>query len=458
MPGYRVWWLGILTVCVALPLAVWAAPDDPWASVDPSGQRIVFWHNHTRSRQQALEALVEEFNRTNPHRITVVQENQGRYEDIFHKMLGLLNTPDVPDLVVAYQNQAATYQLGGALVDMTSLMNSPRWGLTAAEQQDFFPAFFQQDLFPTFNNARLGLAPNRSMEVLYYNRDWLQELGYEAPPATPEQFKTMACKALTKPFSKATVPGSMGYQLDLDASRLASWVFAFGGDVFDKHTGRYTYNSAATQQALSFLRGIYEAGCATVVTERGGDQSDFSVGRLLFTISSSSGLPFYHDAVDKGARFTWSVAALPHVTPTPVMNVYGASVSMPKTTPQRQLATWLFIKYYTSPAVQAIWSMASNYFPVRRSAAANLQEYLQRHPVYKAAFDLLPYSKYEPSVPGYDFVRDLVAKAMAAIVAQGAAVQPTLDKLNTESNAILAEQMQSLPPGQRPGSSPATTR
>jgi multiple sugar transport system substrate-binding protein/sn-glycerol 3-phosphate transport system substrate-binding protein len=140
------------------------------------------------------------------------------------------------------------------------------------------------------------------------------------------------------------------------------------------------------------------------------------------------------------------------------MNVYGASVSMPKTTPQRQLATWLFIKYYTSPAVQAIWSMASNYFPVRRSAAANLQEYLQRHPVYKAAFDLLPYSKYEPSVPGYDFVRDLVAKAMAAIVAQGAAVQPTLDKLNTESNAILAEQMQSLPPGQRPGSSPATTR
>lgn len=466
MPGYRVWLLGILTVCVALTLALGAAPpaptgsapDDPWASVDPSGQSIVFWHNHTRSRQKALEALVEEFNRTNPHRITVVQENQGRYEDIFHKMLGLLNTPDVPDLVVAYQNQAATYQLGGALVDITSLVNSPRWGLTATEQQDFFPAFFQQDLFPTFNNARLGLAPNRSMEVLYYNRDWLQELGYEAPPATPEQFKTMACKAVTKPFSKATVTGSMGYQLDLDASRLASWVFAFGGDVFDTRTGRYTYNSAATQQALTFLRDVHQAGCATVVTERGGDQSDFSVGRLLFAISSSSGLPFYHDAVDKGARFTWSVAALPHTTPTPVMNVYGASVSMPRTTPQRQLATWLFIKYYTSPAVQATWSMASNYFPVRRSAAANLQEYFQRHTVYKAAFDLLQYSKYEPSVPGYDFVRDLVAKAMAAIVAQGAAVQPALDKLTMESNAILAEQMQSLPPGQRTGSSPAPTR
>jgi ABC-type glycerol-3-phosphate transport system substrate-binding protein len=129
------------------------------------------------------------------------------------------------------------------------------------------------------------------------------------------------------------------------------------------------------------------------------------------------------------------------------MNVYGASVSLPKTTPQRQLAAWLFLKYYTSPPVQVQWSQATNYFPVRRSAAASLQSYFERNPAYKTAFDLLDYSKYEPSVPGYDFVRDLVAKAMAAMLIQGVEVQGALEKLTRESNEILRKQMRGLTTG-----------
>ena len=422
---------------------------DPWANVDPSNQTIVFWHNHTRARQTALAALVQAFNQTNGYNITVIQETQGNYEDIFRKMLGLLHTPEAPDLVVAYQNQAATYQLSDALMDMTSLVQSPRWGLTEADQNDVFPAFWRQDIFPIFNHARLGIAPNRSAEVLYYNRDWLQELGYAAPPATPEQFRAMACKAAKTPFRKAVAAGSMGYQLSMDASRLASWTFAFGGDVFDAQSKTYTYNGEATQRAMAFLQDLAKAGCATAVTERDGDVANFSTGRLLFTVGSTSGLPFYKAAVAAGARFTWGVAALPHTTPDPVINVYGASVSIPKTTPERALATWLFIKYFMSPEVQAEWSRSANYFPVRRSAAARLQDYFQQNTAYKTAFDLLPYAKTEPPVPGYDFVRTMAEEAMAAIFAHGREVRQTLNTLQQAANQSLAEQMQALPPSRR---------
>jgi multiple sugar transport system substrate-binding protein len=425
-----------------------AASDDPWAHVDPTGQQIVFWHNHTRGHQKTLAAIVQEFNRSNPYRITVTQEHQGHYQDIFQKMLRVLNTADAPDLVVAYQNQAATYQLAAGLLDLTSLINSPTWGLPAEEQHDFFPPFFRQDLSPIFQHARLGLAPNRSMEVLYYNRDWLRELGWQSPPATPDEFKTVACQAAKTPFSKVTAGGGpMGYALDFDASRLASWIFALGGEIFDEQQMAYTYNGPAAQRTLTFLRDLFTAGCAAAVSEPRGHQTDFGAGRLLFTTASSSGLPFYKDAVDQGARFAWSVAPLPFLTPTPVMNVYGASVSLPKTTPQRQLAAWLFLKYYTSPPVQVQWSQATNYFPVRRSAAASLQSYFERNPAYKTAFDLLAFSKYEPSVPGYDFVRDLVAKAMAAMLIQGVEVQGALEKLTRESNEILRKQMRGLTTG-----------
>ena len=255
-----------LAAAIALAVILVAAPagaqTDPWAAVDPSGQNVMFWHNHTRDRQDALQAIVQAFNESNPYGITVSQETQGSYTDIFRKMLGLLGTAEVPDLVVAYQNQAATYQLSDALLDMTSLLQSPKWGLSAAEQADFFPAFFQQDVFPLFDNARLGLAPNRSMEVMYYNREWLSELGYDEPPSTPEAFKAVACKAVKTPFSKASGSGAMGYLLGLDASRMASWTFAFGGDIFDYETRSYTYDSDGARQSMAFLQDLYTAGCA----------------------------------------------------------------------------------------------------------------------------------------------------------------------------------------------------
>jgi multiple sugar transport system substrate-binding protein/sn-glycerol 3-phosphate transport system substrate-binding protein len=276
--------------------------------------------------------------------------------------------------------------------------------------------------------------------------DWLKELGYDAPPATPEQFKEMACKAVEQPFSKAAGEGSMGYELSIDASRFASWAFAFGGDVFDYKAGQYTYNSEAAVAAMTFLQDLFKSGCATIVTESFGDQTDFGAGSLLFSIGSSSGLPFYKSAVDDAAQFEWSVGPIPHTTTDPVMNVYGASVSMPKTTPERELATWLFLKYYTSPEVQARWAVASNYFPVRASVAENLTDYFASNPPYKTAFDLLKYSKFEPPTAGYDFVRVKVGEVMAGLMADPfPTVQEALDALNEEANVILAEQMLVVP-------------
>lgn len=413
-----------------------------WESVDPSGQTVVFWHQHTRERETALNEIVADFNATNEYGITVEAGYQGSYTDVFNKMLAVMNTNDVPNLVVAYQNQAATYQLGDSLVDMNGLVNSPKWGLTADEQADFFPSFFGSDVFPIFGGQRLGLAPNRSMEMLYYNMDWLAELGYDAPPTTPAEFKEMACKATEQPFSKRVGDISMGYELSTDTSRFVSFTFAFGDDIFDYATEQFALNSPGAVEAMTFLQEMFAEGCATLVAEAYGDQTDFGNGALLFTIGSSSGLPFYQGVVDEGAQFDWSVTAIPHTTADPVMNVYGASASIPKTTPEAELAAWLFTKYYTSPDIQTKWGLASNYFPVRQSAvnSEGIQAAFVANPAYKTAFDLLKYGKTEPPVPGYDFVRLEIVSAMAAIV-DGADVQSTLDELNVVANEILADQM-----------------
>lgn len=427
-----------------------AEPADPWADVTPA-KNIVFWHQHTKAREESLKEIIDEFNKTNEWGITVEPILAGSYSEIFTKMNAILNTPEVPDVVVGYQNQIATYQLADAVFNMDELINHPVYGISEEDQKDFFPSFFAQDVYPLYDNSRLGLAPNRSMEVLYYNAAWLKELGYDAPPQTPEQFREMACKAAETPFSGAKVDApSKGYELSIDTSRFASWTYAFGGDIYDAATNRFTMDSDAAVEAMTFIQGLFNDGCATLVPEPYGDQTDFGNGTLLFTVGSSSGLTYYEDVVEtegkngKGA-FEWSVAPLPYTGTEPAQNIYGASVSIPKSTPERELAAWLFIRYYTSPDAQAKWAEASQYFPVRASVAEKMEGFFNEHPSYKTAFELLKYGKFEPAVPGYDFVRVEVNNVMAAIVGDPTSdVKAQLTALNEFANQTLDEQLATI--------------
>jgi multiple sugar transport system substrate-binding protein/sn-glycerol 3-phosphate transport system substrate-binding protein len=371
-------------------------PVGPYEEVDPSGQTIIYWHQHSREREEGLLAMVEEFNTTNEWGITVQAEYQGGYGDIFNKMLVVLNTPDAPNVVVAYQNQAFTYAVADAMVDMNGLVDSPKWGLTEDEKADYFPGFYAQDIYPSFENARYGFPLYRSMELMYYNADWLKELkdagaiDFDGPPQTPEQFKAAACAAVENPFSKAVAEGPMGYELSVDASRFASWTFAFGGNVFDYSANEYTFNSEAGVEAMTFMQDLFDSGCATIVTESYGDQTDFGTGKLLFTVGSTSGLPYYGSAIEAGAgEFEWNVAPVPHTTADPVTNIYGASNSIPKTTPEGELAAWLFLKFMADPAQQAAWAELSNYFPVRFSVADSLGDLFASLPQYETGYSFL---------------------------------------------------------------------
>ena len=435
------WFLGLL---VTLSLTAAVAQDNPYANADPSGQEIDFWHVHSGANEELLNEIVQEFNETNEYGITVTALNQGSYGDLFQKMLPVLGTEDMPNLLLAYQNQAATYQLVNALVDMRPLLESEQWGFEPQAREDFFEGFIQSDVFPTFDGAQLGWPPNRSMEVLFYNEAWLQELGFDSFATNPEEFREIACAAAENPFSGSDSDTAVGLEISTSASTFASWVFAFGGDVYDDETGQYTYDSPEAIEAMNYLQGLINDGCAAIETERYGAQANFGVGTTFATSGSSVGIPYYESAVEAGAQFEFNVAAIPHTTEDPRMNVYGPSISMPDVgSPGSQVASWLFIKHLSTPEAQAEWARASNYFPVRESVAAELGDYFDANPKFETAFELLDYGVAEPATPGYDFVRDLVNGAMADIFT-GADVEGTLTDLNEEANAILEDQLAEL--------------
>jgi multiple sugar transport system substrate-binding protein/sn-glycerol 3-phosphate transport system substrate-binding protein len=268
---------------------------------------------------------------------------------------------------------------------------------------------------------------------MYYNQTWLEELGYDGPPQTWAEFAEM-CEAATDDEA-----GTYGYAISTDASRFFAMVISRGGDIAKADGSGYQFATPEATAAMEFMVDLYNKGYAHKIAESYGDQTDFGNKKVLFTIGSSSGLPYYGLAVDAGeaGSFEWGPAAPPHTGSRATVNVYGASVSVPKTTPERQLAAWLFVRWFSEPEQQAEWVTISNYFPVRYSVADNLGDYFKQNPRFEEAFNILQTSdtKAEPPYLGYSEIRDLVNAAYNAII-DGADVAETLQELEDEANEI----------------------
>ena len=106
----------------------------------------------------------------------------------------------------------------------------------------------------------------------------------------------------------------------------------------------------------------------------------------------------------------------------------------------RMVATYQWMKFISNTNNSAVWSTESGYGFVRTSSANHelIVEKRNSLPQYDRSLGLIQYGKGEPSVPGYYSVRGEVEKAYAAII-NGDDIKSTLDALNDEANAILAD-------------------
>jgi len=104
-------------------------------------------------REDAMQEITRQFNRSNEWGITVKAQYQGDFGELFEKTALVLNTPESPQIILAYQEQAIEYWQAQALVDLNALVDDPEWGFSPAEQEDFFPVSWSQDRIPLLGNA-----------------------------------------------------------------------------------------------------------------------------------------------------------------------------------------------------------------------------------------------------------------------------------------------------------------
>ncbi|MFN8633584.1 MAG: ABC transporter substrate-binding protein [Chloroflexota bacterium] len=432
----------------AKPVAVSNPPTAPEMvdSIDLTGKNVevVYWHNRPQKDQDLLQQMFDEFNKSNPYGIKARAEIAGAsYPDVYNKVSAAIQAGQPPEMSVAYQNQAAFYRSTGAIVDLNPFIKSKKYGLSDDDQKDYFQTFLDSDVNPQFQGERLGFPTQRSIEVLYYNADWLKQLGYNEPPKDWKTWEEAACKASNAGANK------YGWAFRHDASNFASQVFSRGGTILNKEGSAYVFNSEAGVETTAMIQRMFKNKCAVEIptSERNGEQNRFAAGQILFVIASSSGLPFYQDAISKGSNFKWDIGLLPN-NGKPAVNLYGASVSVFKTTPEKELATWLVIKYLGEKAQTTKWAINSGYLPVRQSAKADVVAAYKADPKWGAAadsyarmFDWFQYAMVESPVAGYDPVRDVIDKEVATKAATDPNADPKklVDDAVAKANGILKE-------------------
>ena len=160
--------------------------------MDLSGTTVTFWHVYGEGdpRNEALLAIVDDFNANNEYGITVEALDQGGYSDVEDKVNAGIQSGDLPNIVQAYTSALANWDTVDLVVDLNPFVYDEAYGLTEEELADIFPAVLESGL--TDDGRRLGWPLSQSANAMVYNYTWAEELGYDSPPTTPEELKAVS--------------------------------------------------------------------------------------------------------------------------------------------------------------------------------------------------------------------------------------------------------------------------
>ena len=349
----------------------------PSLGIDPAalrGREIVTWHAFVGETQTLFEEQVSLFNSVNEWGIIIQTEGFGDYLTLDEAMQAGAVEGKIPHLLITLPEQALAWQAEGLVVELAPYRDDPGFGLSDSDVADF----------PAVLWTSIGAPAQRSARYLYYNQTWAHEMGFTAPPQTPEEFRQQACAA-NAAFKSDPDPaddGVGGWVVDDNWQTVYSWTLAFGGKSVEE--GSFTLNSEGNEDALVFLKSLYDENCAWLPATDTPYQA-FAARKALFVSGDLAELAAARLAISAAdSEDEWSLVPFPG-TESPLAVGYGPSYTLLRSSPEEQLAAWLFTRWMLSAGNQARWVETTGLLPVRYSVMDMVTPYRNAHPQWEMA-------------------------------------------------------------------------
>jgi sn-glycerol 3-phosphate transport system substrate-binding protein len=362
-----------------------------------------------------IEGYVREFEEKNPG-IRVNTVFGGNYPENQAKVVAAIKAGNPPDTAILLSQELYTLLSLDAIEPFDPyIAKDPELKRAVS---DFFPAFMMNS---TLDGKVYSLPFQRSTPILYYNKEAFREAGLdpEKPPTTWDELVEYA-KRLTKRDASGR---AVRYGVAIPTEDRSTWLLEAltiqaGGLLYDP-AGRgckVLVDTEPVRKGIQFKADLaqkYEVSPKGVVAW-GTTPGDFAAGKVAMIYHSTGSLGF----IRNNANFAFGTAFLPKLvrfgTPTGGANFYLFKGQ----DPAKREATLRFIKFMTSPELQARWAIDSGYVAARRSSWSRpiMQEYVGKWPQALVAREQLAYAKAELPVYNLQQVKDIIAQAEQEVV------------------------------------------
>ncbi len=419
----------LITLCIVLVLISFGCKTK---SAQTTGNvQIIFWHALGGPLGDALNQMVEEFNKTHEG-ITVKAINMGNYQALSQKIMASIQAGTQPNISQVYESWTAGLAEGQALVDLSQMIDKdPEFKKTL---DDIYPVFLQSN---TLDGKILSFPFNKSVRAMFYNKDlfFQNKLDPNKPPVTWSDFQTMA-KKLTLDKNNDKKTDVYGTTITVSAWQFENLLLQAGGEIMNADNTKPLFNSPEGVRALNFMSDLLNKDKSTFLSSGFDGQNDFLAGKVAMLESSSVSLAFLKKT---GISFNLGICAIP-VDKTKKSIISGTNVAIFKNKdPKVEAAAWEFIKWFTDTKQTAKFSSMTYYMPVRKSAMSEsvLQTMIKENPGLETVYDQLNYATYEPQMSQWFEVRkfledQVIERVLRKDIAPKKALDDAAKKMNEE--------------------------
>jgi ABC-type glycerol-3-phosphate transport system substrate-binding protein len=380
----------------ATPTPTESLPQIEIAPEDLKGIYIQVSYAFVGSSESHFSDQMAEFNTLNEWGITVYPLASASYNTLFETVGSSLDAQEQPDLVITLPEQVLDWDAKAAVIDLAPYLQDLQYGFSAADMTDFEPIFWAQ---AGQNDRRLGLPAQISSSFLYYNQTWARQLGFNQIPLTSIEFRKQACAANQsfRTDNNLQNDGYGGWVVNSDPQAVLAWMQAFGGGVVKD--GQVTFSTDANQSALEFLKKLYDDNCAYLSTAPNSYES-FANRSALFITADLAEISNQSLAFEQAKNSDeWTVIPFPGQHGQLIAE--GPIFSVLKTTPEKQLASWLFVRWLLSSENQARWVVATGMFPLRISSYEALAGYRGSHKQWDVAVGYMDNLATQPQLASW---------------------------------------------------------
>jgi sn-glycerol 3-phosphate transport system substrate-binding protein len=389
----------IVTACVGMTLlAGCGSTKASTASAKSDGKtELVFWHSMGGAGGDAINEMVDKFNKENKDNIHVTAQYQGEYDDAINKIKSSKDKNSYPDVMQVYDIGTRWMIDSKIATPMQNFIDDDKYDTSSLEPN--LLAYY------TVDKKLYSMPFNSSTPILYYNKTAFKAAGLD-PEKAPQDFDEI--KQYSEKLTKKDGSNVTEYGISLP---IYAWLFE---EFMAKQLKPYVNNgngrdAAATSvdfksnggglNILNSWKSLYDQGLLGNYGRKTQDtEQAFIAGKADMFIESTASLKTVLDGVN--GKFEVGTAYLPKINKDDKggVSIGGASMwILDKGDQARQKATFEFIKFMIEPEQQVYWNEKTGYFPVTTKAydLQEMKDHLQKTPQFKTAMDQLHSSPAE---------------------------------------------------------------